>query len=107
MIQYESTILNALEEVENILIAYIQEQSRRKSLESATDAAKRAYELSLNLYKAGLINFNNVLTSQYSMQLFEDKLTLSNGTIASNFIRLYKALGGGWEYSEGIIEKSS
>jgi len=107
LIQYESTILNALEEVENILIAYIQEQSRRKSLESATDAAKRAYELSLNLYKAGLVNFNNVLTSQYSMQLFEDKLTLSNGTIAFNFVRLYKALGGGWKYSEQTTDKSN
>ena len=107
LIQYESTILNALEEVENVLIAYTQEQSRHRSLEAATVAARKAYELSLNLYKAGLINFNNVLTSQYSMQLFEDKLALSNGAIASNFIRLYKALGGGWEYSEQTNKSKS
>jgi len=45
MIQYESAILSALEEVENAIVAYVEEQIRRTSLEEAVDAAKQALEL--------------------------------------------------------------
>ena len=96
LIQYEKTVLKALEEVENILTAHIKEQHRQKSLKAATNAATRAYELSMDLYKAGLVDFNNVLTNQTVMQSFQDKLALSTGAITLNFISLYKSLGGGW-----------
>lgn len=98
LIQYEKTVLKALEEVENILTAYAKEQHRQKSLKTATTAANRAYELALDLYKAGLVDFSNVLTAQYAMHNLQDKLALSKGSITLNFISLYKALGGGWSY---------
>lgn len=97
LIGYESTVLKALEEVENVLTAYAKEQIRRESLKSATGAAKKAYQLSKDQYNAGLVDFGNVLDAQRSLQTFQDQLAQSEGVVTSNLIRLYKALGGGWK----------
>jgi multidrug efflux system outer membrane protein len=96
MIQYESTVLSALEEVENALVAYAEEQIRRISLEEASDAAKQALELAQYKYQTGLTDFITVLDAQRSLLTYEDQLVQSAGSIASNLVRLYKALGGGW-----------
>ena len=97
LIQYESTVLNAQEEVENALVAYAKEQRRRESLQAAADAARRAYELSWDRYNAGLVDFNNVLDATRSLQSYQDQVASSKGTATANLIRLYKALGGGWK----------
>jgi len=96
MIRYESTILSALEEVENALVAYGEEQIRRTSLAEAVDAAKQALELAQYKYQTGLIDFTTVLDAQRSLMAYEDQLVQSTGSITSNLVRLYKALGGGW-----------
>ncbi len=96
LIQYESAVLNALEEVENALKAYSEEQQRRTALEEATGAARKAEKLARDKYQAGLIDFNEVLDAQRSLLSLQDQLAQSNGAITSNLIRLYKALGGGW-----------
>lgn len=96
LIQYESTVLGALEEVENALIAYAEEQQRRQALKAGTDAAQLAAQLAQDQYKAGLVDFSNVLDAQRSLLSFEDELAQSDGTVTSNLVRLYKALGGGW-----------
>ncbi len=96
LIQYEATILSALEDVENALVSYAEEQHRRGALNEATQAAQRAAELAQNNYQAGLADFSDVLDAQRSLLSFQDQLTQSNGTVTSNLIRLYKALGGGW-----------
>lgn len=97
LIQYEATVLNALEEVENALVAYAQEQLRRDSLEQATTAAERAVLLAGDRYKAGLVDFSNVLDAQRSLLSFQDELARSKGAVTGNLVRIYKALGGGWE----------
>ena len=93
---YESSILSAVEEVENALVAYAEEQNRRKALVETTDAAQLAVDLAKKQYQSGLTDFNNVLDAQRSLLSFQDSLTQSNGTVTSNLIRLYKRLGGGW-----------
>ncbi len=96
LIKYESAVLGAIEDVENVLTAYADEQDKNYSLQKAVDAAQSAVELSKQEYQAGLIDFSNVLDAQRSLLSFQNELAQSDGTIASNFIRLYKALGGGW-----------
>lgn len=100
--QYESAILTALEEVENSLIAYAEEQDRRDTLAEATQAARRAAELARDQYASGLIDFQAVLDSERSVLSFQDQLAQSKGEVASNVIRLYKALGGGWTPLPGM-----
>ena len=96
LIQYEAAVLSSLEEVENALVAYAQEQRRRDSLRKATEAAQEAVELARYKYQAGLTDFSNVLDAERSLLSFQDQLNQSSGTVTSNVIRLYKALGGGW-----------
>lgn len=97
LIQYQATVLRALEEVENTLVAYIKEQRRYQSLMRATAAARRAELLARDRYQAGLMDFNNVLDAQRSLLLLQDELARSEGVMSTNLVRLYKALGGGWE----------
>jgi outer membrane protein, multidrug efflux system len=96
LIKYEASILAALEDVENALAACADEQQRRQSLSAASEAARQAAELAQQKYEAGLIDFTDVLDAQRSVLSFQDQLAQSNGTVATNLITLYKALGGGW-----------
>ena len=96
LIRYEATLLTALEEVENALVAYADEQVRRQSLVDGTQAAQLAVDLVREQYAAGLIDFQTVLDSQRSLLSFQDQLATSNGKVTSNLISLYKSLGGGW-----------
>ena len=96
LIHYELTILRALEEVENALVAYAKEQQRQGFIAKASIAAERAANLADEQYQAGLVNFNNVLDAQRALLILRDELTRSNGTVIANLVRLYKALGGGW-----------
>lgn len=96
LIRYEATVLTALEEVENALTAYAQEQIQRDFLEQATAAAERAALLADDRYQAGLVDFSNVLDAQRSLLSFQDQLARSRGAVTGDLIRIYKALGGGW-----------
>ncbi|TKB09258.1 efflux transporter outer membrane subunit [Desulforhopalus sp. IMCC35007] len=100
LISYEASVLLALEEVENALIAYADEQVRRRSLVEAAGAAGRAVQLAEDQYSSGLIDFQNVLNAQRALLSLQDQLATSDGAVTSNLIRLYKALGGGWTPAE-------
>ena len=100
LIAYKTTVLNAQGEIETALSAYAKEQLRQNSLQKAVAAAKRTEEVARDQYKAGLVDFYNVLDAQRSLLELEDELIQSQGEVASNLARLYKALGGGWSYPE-------
>jgi multidrug efflux system outer membrane protein len=94
--QYQNTVLLALEEVENSMVAYVQEVNRYKSLGAAVSAAEGAVGLVKTLYIEGLTNFLNVLDTQRALFQQQDQLAESKGDIVQNLINLYKSLGGGW-----------
>jgi len=94
---YERAILLAVEDVEGSINRYTLEQDRRDALKRAVIAAERTVELSLELYKQGLVNFQNVLDSQRSLNAFQDSLAQSEGLVAVNLVSLFRALGGGWQ----------
>ena len=96
LIAYESAVLGALEEAENTIMAYAQEQRRRQSLAEAVRSAQAAAELAGIKYRAGLIDFTTVLEAERALLGFRDQLAQSDGAIVTNLVRLYKALGGGW-----------
>ena len=96
--KYQATVLTALKEVEDALVAYAREQERNQALQETADAAGQAALLSEIQYKAGLTSFTEVLDSRRSLFSFQDQLALSTGTMTANLVRLYKALGGGWDY---------
>jgi NodT family efflux transporter outer membrane factor (OMF) lipoprotein len=96
-ITYQKTVLVAFQDVENALIAFAKEQQHHQALNDAVVANRKAVGLSLQLYTEGMADFLNVLNAQRSLYASEDALVQSEGTIVSDLIALYKALGGGWE----------
>jgi multidrug efflux system outer membrane protein len=93
---YEQTVLTALEESENAMVAYEKEVQRRERLRQSVDATQRSLDLVLTQYTAGLTDFQNVLDTQRSLLTREDELAVAEGVVISNLVQLYRALGGGW-----------
>src|SRR5262249_31123395 len=95
--KYRSAILSALEETEDALVNYSEEQVRRERLESAVRSNQDAVQLSSKTYRAGLTDFLSVLDAQRELYASEDLLAQSRTAQAMNVIALFKALGGGWQ----------
>ncbi len=96
LINYESTVLAALEEVENALVALANTRNRREGLQNATNAARLAALLARHRYTAGVTDFQTVLDTERTVLSLEDDLKSSEAEGVSALIQLYKALGGGW-----------
>ncbi len=97
LVKYEAAVLSALEEVENAITAYTEEHIKFTALKDALSAAQEAAALANDQYVSGTSDFQEVLEAQRSLLSFQDQMTTSRGTITANLIRLYKALGGGWQ----------
>ena len=95
--RYEQTVLGALEEVENAMSDFVRERERKESLSRSAVAAEKSVELVLILYRTGLTDFQNVLDMQRSLFEQQDQLAESDGKVVKNLIRIYAALGGGWD----------
>ena len=96
-ISYRQTVLTALQEVDNALIASAKERDHYQALSNAVDANRKAVLLATQLYTHGQTDFLNVLLAQRSLYASEDALAQSTRTVSTNIVALYKALGGGWE----------
>jgi NodT family efflux transporter outer membrane factor (OMF) lipoprotein len=95
-ISYDSTLLNAVKDVEDSLLAFGKDQVRRTSLASAAQSAEQAAEMSRELYASGLKDFLTVLDSERTLLNVQNSLVQSEATVDTDLIQLYKALGGGW-----------
>lgn len=97
---YEQAVLRSLEDVENSMVAFEQEQVRRQKLNDAVEANRRAVSLANELYARGLGDFLDVLVAERALNAAEEQLAVSETTVSTNLVALYKALGGGWETFE-------
>ena len=97
VLAYRSTVLTALNDVENSIVAYAQEQEHRAALADAVTANRQAVNLATTLYAQGQTDFLNVLSAQQALFSSEDSLAQSDSAVTTDLIALYKALGGGWE----------
>jgi outer membrane protein TolC len=104
LIRYEQTVLTSLEEVENALVACGKEQEHYQALVQSEAANRRAVELADGRYRSGLVDFLNVLEAQRSLLAVQDDLARSERTMDQNLVRLYKALGGGWQDETQLTE---
>lgn len=95
-IAYRSAVLTALQDVENASISLQQERLKYRSLASSADSYREAASLSRTLYQSGSSSFLDVLTAERSAYSADDTLLQSRVAIATDYISLNKALGGGW-----------
>jgi NodT family efflux transporter outer membrane factor (OMF) lipoprotein len=97
--RYQQTVLTSLEEVENSLMACNKELEHHDALAHSEAANRRAADLAEERYRSGLEDFLDVLDTQRSLLDVQDELAQSDRDLGQNIIRLYKALGGGWEFT--------
>jgi len=95
-ISYQATVLTALKDVEDALIALRNDRERLARLQAAANAAANAERLARQRYASGLIDFSAVLDTQRSLLSTQDSVASTGASLSADHVRLYKALGGGW-----------
>jgi NodT family efflux transporter outer membrane factor (OMF) lipoprotein len=93
---YRAKVLAALQDVEDALAALASSKQRVASLQAALLATRDAALLANNRYTSGLIDFQVVLDTQRTLLNVQDSVAGAQTDLATNHVRLYKALGGGW-----------
>lgn len=96
VIAYEKTVLTALSEVEDALVAVQRSRERLAVLRRAVTSAREAAVLAQQQYQAGQVDVLVVLEAQRTLLSVEDEMVTTQGDEMAAHIQLYKALGGGW-----------
>lgn len=94
--QLRSTVLTALQEVEDALVSWRAARERQQALVAGVDAAVRAATLARTRYQAGLVDLRTVLDTQRSELSLRDALLVAQTDDVQAQVRLVKALAGGW-----------
>jgi multidrug efflux system outer membrane protein len=94
---YRATVLAALKEVEDALVALRGDRERLARLERAAEAAGNASLLASERFSTGLVDFQTVLETQRTQLTTQDRVASARADVSADHIRLYKALGGGWQ----------
>ncbi len=94
---YKSTILIALEDVENAVMALRSANEREAQFAIAFDAANISAILARSQYRSGLTDFTTLNTQESSLISARNGLVQARSDKATALIALYTALGGGWD----------
>ncbi|HEV2702036.1 MAG TPA: efflux transporter outer membrane subunit [Steroidobacteraceae bacterium] len=94
---YQQTVLKALEETENALVAHARARDRLVQLTAAAQESATAAQIAQARYQGGLVGFLDVLDAERAQLQSQDQLAQSRTDAATSLIAVYKALGGGWE----------
>ena len=97
LVAWRSSVLTALEDVENALLSFSQERLRARQLGAAVENYRKAAGLTRTQYEAGKSSFLEVLDAERSLYSAEDSLIQSRVSFAKDYVALAKALGGGWD----------
>jgi outer membrane protein, multidrug efflux system len=110
-LSYRKSVLTALQEVEDGLTSLHQDALRTAALQESVNANQRALDVDLNSYNHGLTTYISVLTVQLQTVQARQQLAQAQLTQNTDLVKLYKALGGGWEGAaeadSAALEKSS
>ena len=96
-LRYEQAVLEAIADAETALSAYVEERQSFESLNAAATASREAAVIAGRLYEQGLADFLTVLDADRRSLEAEDRAAQSHTRLLLNLVRVYKALGGGWE----------
>jgi outer membrane protein, multidrug efflux system len=95
-LNYQKTVITALQETESALVAYYNEIDRYAALNKQIQANQKYFNYTESLYKEGLSNFTQVYQAKQNLVNSVNNSVSSELAIATDLIHLYKALGGDW-----------
>jgi multidrug efflux system outer membrane protein len=94
---YQRTVLQAVEDVDNAVNNYNAEHARVEQLLAQAQQSRRAAELARVRYQEGATGYLELLDAERVQLSAEDALAQSESAIDTRAVALYKALGGGWQ----------
>ncbi|WP_326914826.1 efflux transporter outer membrane subunit [Sphingopyxis chilensis] len=94
---YRQTVLTALEDVENALVALSSADERERQFAIAREAASNSALLARLQYQSGLTDFQTLSNIETSLLSSSNSLASSRAAQALAVVQLYNALGGGWQ----------
>lgn len=101
LVNYNKSVLSAVSEVSNALEGHIWIQSQQVEIKKAVDATVRAFNISVIQYNDGLVGYERLLDTVEKLTTTQDRYATIKGNLSLQTIALYKALGGGWQISQG------
>lgn len=96
-LQYQKTVQGALSDVETALTDYLASVNRHAQLMRAVETSQTTVDLSEMRYKNGLVSYLDVAEAQKSLYLAQQAAIQNFANMASRYVTLYKAMGGGWQ----------
>ncbi|MGB6137436.1 MAG: TolC family protein, partial [Shewanella sp.] len=106
-LSYRKTVLAAWHEVDNAIDAWRAQQSQQHKLSIAHQYTEQAMKMIERNYQQGTSDHLAVL--QQKGQVLNSQIQLNNSTTQAEIavVSLYKTLGGGWDNSQPVTEKST
>jgi multidrug efflux system outer membrane protein len=102
LLAYENTVLLAFREVEDALLEIETYREEIAATERRTKAARNATSLSRKRYDKGATSFLEVLDNERILFDVELELSQIQQDYLNSYVKLYKALGGGWISEEEL-----
>lgn len=93
-VQYEQTVLLAVEEVENALVRYREQQRRLIALLEQARESTRAADIARVRYREGVSDFLSLLDAERTQLQAEDSVAQAEAEVFTGLIAVYKGLGG-------------
>jgi NodT family efflux transporter outer membrane factor (OMF) lipoprotein len=97
LVNYQNTVLQAQQQVENGLTSFLQGREQVDFLRQSVAAANAALGLAFLQYNLGTRDFTTVLTAEQNLYTAQNNLATAEGNVSSGLASLYEALGGGWQ----------
>jgi NodT family efflux transporter outer membrane factor (OMF) lipoprotein len=102
LLNYRKTLLNAVQQVNAALAAYMAQQDRMDKLSTALTAGQRALDLANARYDRGLTDYLNVVDAERQLYDLQEQYAQAQVAQGQYFVQLYKSLGGGWENYQAL-----
>ncbi|SFP69432.1 efflux transporter outer membrane subunit [Sphingomonas rubra] len=96
---YKGTVLLALEDIENAIVALQTARAREREFAVALDAANNSAVLSRSQYRSGLTDFTTLNQQEAALLNARNGLTQARADAAAAQVALFVAIGGGWDAS--------
>jgi multidrug efflux system outer membrane protein len=95
-LNYQQTVLTALEDMEDALSSYQGETVRYSSLSASVDQNRKAADLADQQYTGGFTSLLDVLVAQRDLLTAESSRAQSAANVRKDLVSIYTAAGGGW-----------
>lgn len=93
---YRATVLQSFKEVEDSLVLLRRQREEKAALSQAVVSAKHTYDLSLNRYREGAVNYLEVVDAEAAkLRTEQAALDVTTRSLIST-VNLVRALGGTW-----------